>query len=243
MKRFLLLCISIVPLSISGQKLTGFVPKEYFSNNDDYKIDSARVINKLYADVKLIPFKGYKSFDYRFYYKDKIVTVISTKTVGDQTIKYVIELKDTKGIFNKNNFSAGDNYQYLGSYFILGTLKLPLDKVRSINDKTESLTRISSIWNDFGGFIVKYYQLKSREIYLIKGTDAYCNGHNCSDYVMYILQKENHHASVQSIYFSGRNYPSEFDNTSLFYTGSDSNPQIMIPRTDKFIRSKAGQTH
>jgi len=202
--------------------------------------DTGNIITKFYQNVKAIPYKTDYSFDYKYTFDqiNKIIKVVSSKKIGGDSLHYIIDLKDTKGIFNNSHFSVGDDYQYISSYFMIGDLKLPLNKVHGLNSENNLLTQISNVWSDRSDAMVKSYRIADRKIYLIKGINPFCNGRNCTDYVVYILQVENGKGSIQAIYFNGINRLYDFNNTNLFYDQSSStNPKIFIPKTGKLVNS------
>ena len=211
-----------------------------FQQNDfgSDSADSGIIIRALYKNVELLPSKHFTHFDYKYSYDKitKIISVTCTKKVNKTNLKYIVTLKDSSGIFNDSSFSIGDDYQYITSYFLIDNLKLPLDNIHAINGGNDFLVQVSNVWNDeTSSTTIKVYKVGNRKILFIKGTNSYCNGNNCSDYVVYILQELGGKASLNAVYFSGKNYPYDFNSTSLFNRSGTKNPEILVPKNDKFV--------
>lgn len=200
--------------------------------------DSGIIIRALYKNVKLLPSKHFRHFDYKYSYDKitKIIRVVCTKKINKTNLEYIVKLKDNSGIFNDRNFSVGDNYQYITSYLLMDNLKLPLDSIYAINGGNNFLVQVSNVWNnEASSTTIKVYKVGNRKILLIKGINPYCNGNNCSDYVVYILQEFGGKASLNAVYFNGKNYPYDFNSISLFYRSGIKNPEILVPKIDKFV--------
>jgi hypothetical protein len=211
-------------------------------SNDEKKIDSAGIINALYKGFKVVPSLNGSAFNYKYTYtaKSKAIKVFCTKKIGNINIAYNIELKDTKGIFNKNSFFIGDDYRYVNSFFMLDGVKLSLGKVHALNIGEDFLRQFSNVWSgDKSSPFIKLYSTGKRKIFLIKGINPFCNGHNCSSYVVYILQKEGKMCSVHPLYFDGTNHPYDFNNLKLFYSPDDANLSILVPKGSGSVKSKA----
>ncbi len=211
------------------------------TTNYSVSVDSTSTINDLYKGVKIIPSINGHAFSYKYTYepKSKIVKVVCIKKIEDSNVEYIIELKDTKGVFNRNSFSVGDNYKYITSYFMLDGIKLSLYKVHALRSEDDFLTQISNIWGaDKSSPTVKLYRIGKKKIFLIKGENPFCNGHNCTDYVVYILQKENGKGSVNAVHFDGTNNPYDFNNLKLFYGSDVVNPAIFVPKNEHSVKSK-----
>ena len=205
-------------------------------------IDSTSTINGLYKNVKIIPSINEVSFSYKYTYdqKSKIIKVVCMKKIDNSNVGYNIELKDTKGVFNRNNISVGDDYKYITSYFMLDGIKLSLGKVHALNSEDEFLTQVSNIWSrDKSSPTNKLYKPGNKKIFLIRGIDPFCNGHNCADYVVYIVQKEKGKGSLNAVHFEGTNSPYDFNNTKLFYDTDSINPAILLPKNNRAVSSKA----
>jgi hypothetical protein len=223
--------VSSLNAVINNEKITNY------STN----IDSSSIINGLYKGVKIISSINGQTFSYKYTYepKSKIVKVVCIKKIDDSNVEYNIELKDTKGVFNRNSFSVGDDYKYITSYFMLDGIKLSLDKVHALRSEDDFLTQISNIWSgDKSSTTIKLYKVGKKKIFLIKGLNPFCNGHNCTDYVVYILQKENGKGSINAIHFDGTNNPYDFNNFKLFYGSDVLYPAILVPKNSRPIRSK-----
>ena len=185
----------------------------------------------MYKGCEILKSKNKFSLQYRYSYAkaSRVIIVVCKRAIDGYDLKYVIKLRDTAKIFNKNSFSVDENYQYLESYFEINNSRLPLKYLHSENDKSESLTPVSNLWEISGSEPkIKHYILKNRDIFVVKGTNPFCNGHSCSDYVVYILQIQNGKASVHSLYFSGKSGSYDFDHTYLFYKSPNpTSPLIM----------------
>lgn len=217
------------------------VPNDLKAINYSARNDSSAIINSLYKGLKIIPSINGNAFSYKYTYerKSKIVKVVCIKKIEDSNVEYNIELKDTKGVFNRNSFSVGDDYKYITSYFILDGIKLSLDKVHALSSEDDFLTQISNIWGtDKSSPTLKLYRIGKKKIFLIKGENPFCNGHNCTDYVVYILQKENGKGSVNAVHFDGVNSPYDFNNLKLFYGSDVVNPGIFLPKNKHSVNSK-----
>ena len=217
------------------------VSKDEKIANYRVSVDSSSTINGLYKGVKVIPSINGNAFSYKYTYepKSKIVKIVSIKKIDNSNVEYNIELKDTKGSFDRNSFSIGDDYKYICSYFMLDGIKLPLNKVHALSSKDDFLTQISNIWSDDKSSpIIKLYKIGKKKIFLIKGINPFCNGHNCTDYVVYVLQTENGKGSINAVHFNGTNNPYVFNNFKLFYGADEVNPEILVPKNDLPIRSK-----
>ncbi|WP_121811966.1 hypothetical protein [Mucilaginibacter kameinonensis] len=204
-------------------------------------VDSSSIINGLYKNLKVIPSIDGYAFSYKHTYspKSKIIKIVCTKKIDGTNVEYDVELKDTKGVYNRNSFSIGDDYKYITSYFLFDGIKLSLNKVHALNSEDDFLTQISNIWSGDKTFATtKYYSIKKKKIILIKGIDPFCNGHNCTDYVVYVLQKENGKGSVNAIHFDGTNGPYDFNNFKLFYDADGVNTAMLIPKNSRPVKSK-----
>jgi hypothetical protein len=192
----------------------------------------AAVIQKLCRDVKIIPSKNVGSFDYKYDFdqKTRIITVFCTKQIDNDLLRYVIKLKDFKHIFKKETFSVGDTYQYLESYFMINGLKVSLANQQSVNNSGNLLAQISDVWTVYHNHPhIKRIIIGDRTIYLIEGTDPFCNGHGCSDFVVYFLQKQNKKISVNSLYFESDSSPYDFNNVKLFFDKDNKDPELFVP--------------
>lgn len=204
-------------------------------------VDSSSIINGLYKNLKVIPSIDGYAFGYKHTYdpKSKIIKIVCAKKIGDTNVEYDVELKDTNGVYTRNSFSIGDDYKYITSYFLLDGIKLSLNKVHALNSEDDFLTQISNIWSS-GNTVptIKVYKPAKNKIVLIKGIDTFCNGHNCTDYVVYILQKENGKGSINAIHFDGTNGCYDFNNFKLFYSSKDVTPAILVPKNSRPVKSK-----
>ncbi len=211
------------------------------NRNNRVTTDSCSIINTLYKNAKTIPYSNEHSFRCKYSYnqKSKIVKVSCIKQINKSRLEYDVELKDTKGVFNKINFNVGDDYKYITSYFMIDGIKLSLNKVHALNSDDDFLTHISNIWSgDKSSPTIKRYTIGKRKVFLIKGINPFCNGHNCSDYVVYILQKENGKGSINAVHFNGTNNPYDFNNFKLFFGPDVVNPAILVPKNNHPVNSQ-----
>jgi hypothetical protein len=241
MKSFLLsICLFTISKLANGNQVFMIIIHTPISTKFFYK-DTLPIFDQLYGNLKILPSKNEYGFDYNYNFNKntKIITVTCKKKIDSNNLKFVIVLKDSKGIYDKNTFSVGDDYKYITSYFMIDNFKLSVSRLHALNSENNFLTQISDVWSkDKSINSIKYYRINQKTIYLIKGTNPYCNGHNCSDYVIYLLQKKNEKVSINALYLSGTSNFYNFNNLNLFFNEDTKNPEFYFPKKDSEINSK-----
>ena len=203
---------------------------------NDYRevnlVDSTQLITELYKGKEIIPSEGYSDFSYSVSFDEgkKLVTVKSSNTVGGNKVEYFIELKDTAGIYSKDEFSTfDDSYKYVRSYFRVNGKRVEVSKTGLANLPNEKPAP-SLLWyeKDFG-ISGKYHKIGKKEFFLLRGLDLYCNGRQCTSYQVFVIQKKKRKIKANTFYFSGL-YPYDFENTFLFDEDGDGNPEMFVPK-------------
>lgn len=242
--KYLLTCYLVI-LGVINLKGLHFINKHIIETSrilNNNLADSNSVISSLYSRTTRIPYKSQLSFSYSYCYNkaSKIIQLKGVASISNNLLQYNIFLKDTKHIYFRNTFSVGDDYKYLSSYFKLNDVLIRLNKLRNFNHENELLPQLTNVWNRSKTEPrIKYYNLPSGAIYLIKGSNPFCNGHYCTDYVLYILFVKNGHAHIYSLYINGTNGVYDFNNTCLFFKNGSKNPMIYIPKDDRVVKSNA----
>lgn len=200
--------------------------------------DSASLITELYKEKNIIPAEEYSDFSYSVSFDEvkKLITVKSSNIMAGYKVEYFIELKDTAGIYSKDEFSMfDDSYKYLRSYFRINGEKVELSKKGLANLPNEKPAP-SLLWygKDFG-ISGKYHKIGGREFFLLRGLDLYCNGRQCTGYQVFAIQKRKTQIKASSLYFSGL-YPYDFENTFLFDEDRDGNPEMFVPQNISELR-------
>jgi|GEM_PF-4445407 len=197
--------------------------------------DSSHLITQLYRNVNIISAKEYFDFSYDFSYNPKENTILikSSKRLDEHKIEYFIVLQNIEEQFNKKNFTPyDDSYKYLSSYFKIDGQKVNLTNIK-LSNKDTRLTEPALVWYDESfGISAKHYKLKSKEIFLLRGINLYCNGNQCIDYQIFVIQLQSGHSTANTLYFSGK-YPYDFENTFLFDKNADGNPEIFVPKSTR----------
>lgn len=218
-----------------SDKLQNISNTEATTTKEFTLVDSSKLITNLYKDRNIISSKDYSNFTYsvNFDKKESIIQIKSTNTLGGYKVNYFIILKDTLGIYSENQFSTfDDSYKYIKSYFEIDGKKLDLTNVELSNLTGEKVVP-SLLWYDqHFGISAKYYNVKDKEYFLIQGLDLYCNGSQCTDYQVFIINKSKEDFQTNAFYFSGL-YPYTFENTFLFDEDKDGNFEFFVPKDVK----------
>lgn len=203
-------------------------------SKEQIQVDSVKLLTSLYKDVKVIPSKTFADFSYDLLYDDhaREVTVKSSKNVEETMIEYFIVFKFLGNDFDRSTFSTSDDAvcQYVTSYFKVDNDSINLE--RSLRNNQKEKVAPSLLWygKDFG-ITGRCYKFKGKQYFLLRGLDLYCNGHHCTAYQLFAIEKYKSHSKVE-VFESAAVYPYDFENTFLFDKHGDGYPDIYLPKQD-----------
>lgn len=198
--------------------------------------DSTKLIDSLYKNTVILKDTEVDSFICSHSY-DTITKRIEIKCmaqVNKHKLGYILELTDTAGNYMKEDFYPSGEFRYDNSYIVLDDKKLPVTQLRYSNDSGSLISPVNVWYGNGFGPVAKYCMLPNKEeIFLVRGINFYCNGTNCSNYKMFVLQKyRDDKISIKCIDYPG-NYPYNFENTFLFYLKGTSIPSLYFVKNGK----------
>ncbi len=232
---FLLLAISFnVTTPFNDTLMTG-----------EIQTDSSKILTSLYKDVKILPGKTFSGFSYNVSYNahTRQVTIRSGKNVEGTSIEYFIDFKLKGKDFDRNTFVPSDDtqFEYLNSFFKINGDSIGLGK--TLRNSPAEMIGPSLLWyGDEFGFSGRCYKFKGKEVLLLRGLDLYCNGHHCSAYQLYAIEKDERKYKVE-VFKSRSAYPYDFENTFLFDRHADGKPEIYLPINDNVSSPKDFQIY
>lgn len=238
MKLYLQVLFFII-FSCKAPKTTPNIGDTTISNtifvSDSFKLADNKLIDSLYKDVILFKSTLVDSFEcsHKYDQSKKIIEVNCTGIVNGHNFGYLLLLSDTALIYNKDLFEPSEEYKYKGSMLFLDGNKIEITGLKYLNEK--NVIDPVNVWygKDFG-VAAKYYMLDDREVYLIRGINYYCNGSNCMNYKILLIQKfkSSNSTFVNAINLPG-NYPYSFENFFLFRLKNDPIPKLYIVNEGK----------
>lgn len=191
--------------------------------------DRTKLIDSLYGGTVILKDIQIDSFNCSHTF-DSLTRRIEIKCVTEitkHTLEYILNITDTAGNYIKDDFDPSEGFRYDSSYLVLDNKRISITQLTYGNDSTSVVSPVN-VWygKDFGP-VGKYYLLpNNEEIFLIRGINFYCNGSNCRNYKVFVLQRgEGGNISMRCFDYPG-NYPFNFENTFLFLSRSDSIPSL-----------------
>lgn len=205
------------------------------SNTDSLHLYDSMLIDSLYNDVILIKSLSVDSFDYTYKQNKNNgeIEVSFSASVNKQCFGYTIILADTADNYNEEDFEPSNAFKYIASKLFLDKTIVDISKLKYVNES--SVVEPVIVWYGKSfGIAAKYYGLPDRDVYLIRGLNFFCNGSNCMNYKILLLQKSKKtgNVSVSAFNFPG-NYPYSFETTFLFRTKTDSIPKLFLVKEGK----------
>jgi hypothetical protein len=193
-----------------------------------------KVIDSLYENVTVLSPTLVDTFVKSITYKhnELKITAKYTRSINGHSFGYIIELIDTARIYQKDLGNSTEDYKYASSYLVLDSEKVNLTHTKYLN--TGDIVDPVDVWYGKSfGICAKTYQVGNRLIYLIRGTNYFCNGSNCSNYKILYLQKDlaSNKLSSGVIDFRGK-YPYIFENVFLFHEKDSTVPKMFILKED-----------
>lgn len=194
-----------------------------------------KLIDSLYKEKILFKNIEIDSFESSHTY-EKSKNEIMAKylaSVDKQKFGYILILEDTAHIYSNESFEPSESFKYIGSKLFLEDSIIDISRSKYINEN-DVIEPVIVWYGKKIGIAAKYYELLDRDIYLIRGINYYCNGSNCMNYKVLVIQKRKggSHISVSIINFPG-NYPYSFETTFLFRIKDDPIPKLYIIKQGK----------
>ncbi|MGE7774241.1 hypothetical protein ACQKLP_05935 [Chitinophaga sp. NPDC101104] len=206
---------------ISSQKHTKEIP-----------IERNPVLDSLYKDAKLYGVEFISTFNCTNEFKKATnqITTNCVSTIRGNTFGYSIKMTDTTNNFDTADYTPTDQFKFDSAYIHFNSKVANITLLPYFNSEEQSAPVIVWYEPSFGP-CAQYYQLSDRKVLLVRGLNFYCNGSNCTNFKIILIQEtKGMETSAAILDFPGI-YPFDFENIRLFSHKSNESPSIYIVKS------------
>lgn len=204
------------------------------SNFESMYLDSASVISSLYEGLKVEKGITFSDFSYSVEYNEEscLLVVCSEKIVQGILVEFFMAFQFKGTVFNHEDFSLTDyeEFEYLHSYFKINRQMIKVQG--NFKNKPAEDIGPSLLWygGEFG-VAARFISLEGRSIIFLRGLDFYCNGHNCTSFLLYAIELRDGNPNLE-VFKCRSTYPYDFENLYLVEQAFSGKLQIFLPKGD-----------
>lgn len=199
-------------------------------------VDSINTLSDLYSNHQLFPESTFEDFSYDYTFSDHEITLLSGKMMENDSLRYECVFRDST-VFDRSDFLYQEllDNEYSKSQLVINGENISLDNLNSVGvDVDATAIKPLLLWYDSGyGYTAKQISITSkRKVILLRGLDMFCNGYNCTDYLLVIIYMEAGKATRTWCHrMSDASYYS-FEDIHLFDTDMDTYPELYLPKQE-----------